>query len=241
MRSDDDRRRAREASRRYRERRKQAAPPAPPRTRGPAANRVLYEPGTRFGRLVVLALDDQRTDGGGLRWRCRCDCGREVVAWGTALRKGHTASCGCWRRDQSAGSHTVHGARFTPEYQVWLAMRQRCTNPKHASYPNYGGRGVTVCARWDDFAAFLADVGPRPSPRHSIDRVDNARPYEPGNVRWSTRTEQTRNRRVTLTLTYRGRTQSIAAWAEETGLSYDTLRSRVNRYGWTAERALTTP
>lgn len=118
-------------------------------------------------------------------------------------------------------------------------MISRCYNEKHHHYANYGGRGITVCQRWrDSFAAFLADVGPRPSPQHSLDRYpDNNGNYEPGNVRWATRSEQQRNRRVNHLLTFQGKTQCVIAWAEELGINPVTIIARL-RAGRTIEEAL---
>jgi hypothetical protein len=117
----------------------------------------------------------------------------------------------------------------TPEYLVWQRMRDRCNNASAPNFKNYGGRGIRVCQRWDNFASFLADLGPRPSPLHSIDRRDNDGHYEPGNCRWVTKTEQLRNTRVTRFLTFNGRTLSVAGWAEELGISAGTIRARLHR------------
>jgi hypothetical protein len=135
--------------------------------------------------------------------------------------------------------NTKHGLHRAPENAIWREMKQRCTNPKSRKYPRYGGRGIRVCPAWDLFEQFYADMGPRPSPAHSIDRTDNDGNYEPGNCRWRTRSEQQRNRRNNHLLTYQGKTQTIAAWAEETGLRPMTLSYRISA-GWGTELALTT-
>ncbi len=128
-----------------------------------------------------------------------------------------------------------------PEYWVWSHMIERCYNPKAAGYKNYGGRGITVCQRWrESSAAFLADMGSRPSPKHQIDRIDNDRGYSPDNCRWATRIEQCRTRRRTTLLTHDGRTMPFADWVRETGIAYQTIRSRL-RIGWTVSEALTRP
>jgi hypothetical protein len=115
----------------------------------------------------------------------------------------------------------------TPEYRAWSAMKLRCANPNNEQYHNYGGRGITVCDRWrQSFAAFLVDMGPRPSPRHSIDRIDNNGNYEPGNCRWATSREQNRNRRNNIVLTHDGRTMCLADWARELGVPRGTLLAR---------------
>lgn len=140
------------------------------------------------------------------------------------------------------------------EYSVWQDMKQRCYNPKCCNYPHYGARGIRVCDRWrHDFTAFLADMGRRPSFQHSIDRIDNEGNYScghceeclrngwPANCRWATWTEQNRNRRTNHEVTFQGRTMCLAAWAKELGIAAPTLFGRINRRGWTVERALSTP
>lgn len=127
------------------------------------------------------------------------------------------------------------------EYMAWWHMKSRCTDPKHPSFSDYGARGIAVCAEWlNDWRAFVAHVGPRPSKKHSLDRIDNARGYEPGNVRWATATEQSRNRRSNLELTVRGEKLCVAAWAERVGISRHVIYDRLRR-GWDAERAIFTP
>lgn len=145
--------------------------------------------GKVFGSLTVLG-DAEGRDHGSRIWKVRCVCGAEFTTRGSKVRRGEKTSCGCqtpqWKK---------HGKKIHPLYSIWLQMRARCRNPRHKSYQNYGGRGITICERWDDFELFLADVGERPPGRYSIDRIDNDGNYEPGNVRWATATEQIRNRR----------------------------------------------
>jgi hypothetical protein len=129
----------------------------------------------------------------------------------------------------------------TAIYKLWFAMKARCTDPNSTSYPYYGARGITVCAAWrDSFETFLRDVGPRPSRQYTLDRIDNDRGYEPGNVRWATRTTQMRNTRGNRRLTYHGETWTIIEWAERLRLSAQAIRSRLF-HGWTVERALSQP
>lgn len=141
--------------------------------------------------------------------------------------------------------HVKHGeARDvgrTPEYRAWSEMRGRCYRRSHHKFHNYGGRGITVCDAWrGSYAAFLAHLGRRPSPDHSVDRIDNDGPYAPGNVRWATRGEQARNRRPNALLTAFGRTQCLVEWAEQVGLGASTIAMRL-RSGWDVERALSQP
>lgn len=190
--------------------------------------------GYRKGDFVVLAR--LASGKGNVYWSARCDCGRTFTV-ATSAVLGKQLSCGC-RRQRLRKPRLCD----TPEYVAWAAMKQRCGYEGAASYANYGGRGIRVAAEWiNDFAAFLAHVGKKPTPAHSLDRIDSNRNYEPGNVRWATRKEQARNVRDNRLLTYDGRTMPLTAWAEETGLCSRTLFSRVAVYGWSHERALTTP
>lgn len=128
----------------------------------------------------------------------------------------------------------------TPENSAWQNMRARCLRPSHPSYSRYGGRGIQVCERWRVFENFLADMGRRPGPGYSIERIDNDGPYSPENCRWATSREQRRNTRATHLLTLNGRTQCITDWAAELGISLSTIRYRI-RAGWSDERVLTAP
>lgn len=135
-----------------------------------------------------------------------------------------------------------HGMNKSPEHRAWVGMKQRCLNPKKREYKHYGGRGITVAPQWiHSFTTFLADVGPRPSPAHSLDRFpDNNGNYEPGNVRWATQQQQVENTRCARMVTIGARTQTISAWEREMGLPKGMVRSREVR-GWTIEEAIITP
>lgn len=151
--------------------------------------------GTRFGRLVTIK-EVEKSPTGAQRWLCRCDCGNETVAIAGNLRIGSTGSCGCLHREIVTARSTKHGKSFTPVHNIWRAAKDRCHNPRQKKYHLYGGRGIFMCEEWrNDFTAFEEHLGPRPSPKHSVDRIDNERGYEPGNIRWATQTEQVRNSR----------------------------------------------
>lgn len=167
--------------------------------------------GQRFGRLVVIEQAPRNSPNNHRMWVCRCDCGSEKTVVGSELPRGRLRSCGCLRRDLIAtkskgneygvrhgGARLVRDGRFAPEYRCWRGMIQRCEQPTHIGYKDYGGRGITVCKRWrESYAAFLADMGRKPSLKHSIDRYpDNDGDYEPGNCRWATAKEQSANQRA---------------------------------------------
>ncbi len=153
--------------------------------------------GERFGRLVVHQF--VRKDANwNTWWLCQCDCGGSKTVARYNLVTGNTSSCGCLQLAsiKRVGASTKrHGMWNTPEYKAWQMLRHRCYNPKAAGYKNYGGRGIKVCERWQSFDAFIEDMGRRPAPDLSIDRINNDGNYEPSNCRWATKKEQVINRR----------------------------------------------
>lgn len=160
--------------------------------------------GCQIGRLRVTGVDVMVA--GNRKVPCQCDCGRDTLPFAFSLAPGGTRSCGkCDRHSTEATRKAVgdanrtHGMTKTPEYQAWLKMRRRCHNPSDAAYPNYGARGIAVCDEWrDSFEAFYAYIGPKAGKQLSLDRIDNDRGYEPGNVRWADGSTQNRNRRAFL-------------------------------------------
>ena len=132
-----------------------------------------------------------------------------------------------------------HRDSNSPEHRSWMHMRERCSNPTCADWPRYGGRGITVCQRWDSYETFLSDMGRRPSLLHTLDRRNGDGNYEPDNCRWATRLEQNNNRRNVKKISAFGETHSIAQWALRQGMSYMQLYKRL-RSGWPPEKALTT-
>lgn len=157
--------------------------------------------GQRFGNLLVLFYAGNPRFQSGLAhtaWWCQCSCGTEVIVPTGRLTNGDAKSCGC-NKNQYKPTHGMarHGGR-APEHLAWSHMKDRCTNPNSQAWKDYGGRGIRVCEKWiNSFEEFFACVGPRPSPKHSIDRwPNNDGHYEPGNVRWATKKEQLANRRT---------------------------------------------
>lgn len=196
--------------------------------------------GRQFGRLLVE--EKAANIGDRTAWRCRCDCGESVTIIGIRLTTGHTASCGCLKRDVISSRSKTHGRSKTSEYRIWSLAIQRCHNPIHPPFPKYGGRGIIVCDRWrHSFIAFLKDMGSRPSPQHTLDRIDNNGPYSPENCRWASRREQSLNTRRNRLVSWRGQTLPIGEWAMIVGVHSRTLRARLDRLGWDVDRALSTP
>lgn len=193
--------------------------------------------GQKFGRWVVVRFAEARKSGGA-HWLCQCECGTEGIVSGYKLRNGDTVSCGCWRRDSAIEQATTHGLTGSPIYGIWANMRSRTGDPTDPAYANYGGRGITVCDRWQSFEAFHTDMWPTYEPGLSLERVDNGRGYSPDNVIWASAAVQARNKRNNVWITWRGQTRILTDWANLLGLKEATLRKRL-KVGWPIDRALT--
>jgi len=186
----------------------------------------------KFGNLTVIGKSTN--NGKGIyKTECVCDCGKTHFATTSKLKSGRTKSCGCKR--------IKHGLHGTPEYVIWGAMIQRCNNPKSCNYKNYGGRGISVCESWLKFENFINDIGKRPSSKHSIDRLDNDGNYTPGNCEWRTTKQQRSNTSRNVFYTYKGERLTMRQWSERIGGSKNIFDLRINKLGWSVEKAITTP
>lgn len=194
--------------------------------------------GQKFGRLTVESIVS--VEGARIRLACVCECGGTRVARHDHIRAGSTASCGCMHREAMSAKKT-HGRTKSAEHITWGNMIARCENERATHYGRYGGRGIRVCERWrSSFANFLADMGPRPTDAHEIDRIDNDGHYEPGNCRWATRTEQMGNTSRSRHIEAGGETLILEEWARRLDVSPDAITMRINR-GMSEADAVTKP
>jgi hypothetical protein len=202
--------------------------------------------GAKFGMLTVLKREGYIIRGKGriptLTWLCRCDCGMERHFITATLTSGNSESCGC-RRGFKHGFNPKGGS---PTMSCYRSMLNRMTHPVSFGYDHYKKRGITLCDRWrygengkSGFECFLADMGPRPSPEMTVDRIDNDGNYEPGNCQWATRKQQAANRSTSKYFNYYGEKLTVNEIVERTGLSKEMLRHRLLRAGWTVEEAVT--
>lgn len=196
--------------------------------------------GKVFGRLTVASRIGRIASRQGIFWRCDCSCGSTADVVTASLAKGATTSCGCYRSEATVKNKSVHGHRKNKKksltYVTYISMITRCLNKKAINYPRYGGSGVTICDRWlkgdghlTGFECFLADMGDRPSKKHSIDRKESLIGYEPGNCRWATSRQQSLNRSITRMVKFRGEQTPLSVAAEMAGINYGTALSRIYR------------
>lgn len=204
--------------------------------------KVIDLTGQYFGRLEVIRYD--HTEKSGKYWLCHCECGNTKVIKGSLLQNGHTRSCGCLVKERGHEMLTKHGLyNVNPKlHNVWNSMKERCNNPKHHAYENYGGRGIKVCDVWQhDFKAFLEwSMANGYAEGLTIDRINVNGNYEPSNCRWATQKQQANNTRRNKFYEFNGKKQTVTQWAEEKGIGKTTLDSRL-KAGWSFEKAITTP
>lgn len=200
--------------------------------------RPLNLAGKRFGYLVVLRRAENQ--GRRVAWLCKCDCGEETAVPAVRLVQGRRKSCaknGHKFRPPDQPGITV---KYKSEYRSWENMHDRCQNPKHKNFHNYGGRGIKVCASWNVFGNFLNDMGKKPDPSYVIERLDVNGGYEPGNCKWIARTDQHRNRRNSIFVTYQGKKTYLPDLMNELGLSRQIVYNRL-KLGWPLDVALALP
>jgi hypothetical protein len=194
--------------------------------------------GNRYGRWTMLS-QPQRV-GAYLVSQFECECGTKKVVLLKNIVNGSSTSCGCYNRSIRRPGRVTHNKSYTRSYRVYHGMIDRCYNRKNPAYDRYGGRGITVCERWlTAFEHFFEDMGERPTDL-SLERVENDAGYSPDNCRWATLSEQARNKRNNNLIRWQGKTQTLAQWAEETGIPRDTICARLKK-GMTTHAALTTP
>lgn len=190
-------------------------------------NAIVVEIGMRFGSLVVIDADRKHY------WKCKCDCGKEKVIYRSSLVLGKSKSCGC----MAGKKNRTHGLTKTRTFGIWMHMKARCYRKTCSDYPNWGGRGISVCDRWrNSFENFIADMGECPEGM-SIDRIDNSGNYEPGNCRWANHFQQKRNTRANVLIEFNGQSKTAGEWSEIVGIHGKTISNRL-RCGWSVEDAL---
>ncbi len=190
--------------------------------------------GKRFGRLLVLhrvsKFGEER-----MLWKCRCECGNEIVTMGQSIKNGSTRSCGCARKGRISPNRS-HGMRDTVTYNCWASMKNRCLNPNDESYHRYGGRGIKICERWMMFENFFEDMGERPKGM-TIERINNNQGYSKDNCKWATVQEQCRNRRSNRWIEAFGKRMLLSDLAIQQKIPMKNLWYRLNA-GWDVEEAL---
>jgi hypothetical protein len=175
----------------------------------------------------------------------KCNCGKEYVVMISAVNRKHNTGCADCKNIRPKGPAKKHGMYKTKEFSIWQGIKARCLNPNDTCYSEYGAKGITICNRWADpengFKNFYEDMGAMPTPKHTIERINSNKNYEPSNCKWATYSEQNRNLSTNRYYTVNGKTQLLIEWSEELGISTDVILGRINRYKWSVEKALTTP
>lgn len=195
-------------------------------------NRIKDISGKRFGRLVVLSFSGRETTPCGsvkTTYECVCDCGEKIITKRSNLVNGYTKSCGCIVSEKLIDRNTKHNMTKTPEYKTWQNMLNRCRNTNSKGYMHYGGRGIKVCKEWiEKFENFYNDMGDRPKGM-SIDRIDPDGNYSKSNCRWATNETQSKNKRKSWIIEYKGKSLPLKDWSDLLGINYYTLHSRIHR------------
>ncbi len=200
--------------------------------------------GRVFGLATVLHFEKNHEVTGAALWRCRCDCwpgtSKEFVTEGRTLLRGHVRSCGCYRVSTSRRVHTTHGEAHTDIHNIWAGIKKRTGCSTDVAYKRYGAVGITMCEEWrNSYEAFRDYVGPRPSKKHTLDRIEGTKGYFPGNVRWATYKEQALNRKSNRRLLFDGKNLTLSEWGEKLGIDDQVLGTRL-KAGWSIQKTLTT-
>lgn len=183
--------------------------------------------GMKFNMLTALRRNDVD---GVIRWDCQCECGQIINARMSNIVTGSTMSCGCWRVKNVGDRQRTHGESRTPDYYVWSGIKKRCLNPDAHNYAQYGGKGIDVSDEWkDSFETFKNDMGPRPSPQHSVERRNNKKGYSADNCYWATPVEQANNRSTNTIVEHEGEKMTVAQLARKLDRPYEQVLREVNR------------
>jgi hypothetical protein len=202
------------------------------------AGKLIDLTGRKFGRLTVISFVDLKPT----RWLCRCECGNEKI-----IRKydlGKTLSCGCLLSERLRLRNTTHGLRHENKrlYNIWLGIKQRCSNSKNHEYHNYGGRGITVYKEWLDYKVFHDwALASGYAPNLTVERIDVNKGYFPSNCTWITLVDQQWNRRSSRYITINGITKHLTEWANQVGLRPSAITYRIDKMGWDEKKAVLTP
>ncbi len=208
------------------------------------SDRIEYTHGQKIGECIFLNDEPYKVyEYGRIRMaKFRCRCGKEYITRLSYVINGYSLSCGCYNREMTSLKLTKHKLIKSAEYRTWSSMRERCLNKNNQDFKHYGGRGIAICERWlnleNGFLNFFADMGKKPTPKHSIDRINTNGNYEPNNCKWSTHTEQVRNTNRNHYITHNGETKCLTEWAEQLGINAGTLSGRLLNYGYTFEEAI---
>lgn len=207
-------------------------------------SKINYIEGQKLGNLTFISRFEHPNKKDP-KATFRCECGKEFVCKIYSVKSFVTKSCGCMKLKFMSENLSKHGhiknGKKSPEYGSWQAMHARCNNPKHQNYERYQQLGITVCEEWSTFDKFIEDMGLKPSPEHTIDRIENTKGYYKENCRWATKKEQQRNKRDTTFVEYKGQIKSVPEWAELLGFSLPTLYGRIVKRKWDTQRAFTEP
>jgi len=194
---------------------------------------IKYEIGQEVGNCVYMGGETIKLNDHGEKVRradFKCRCGDIFHARIVDVKSGNTNSCGCWNIQVARGKMTTHGGRWTTEYKSWCGMKERCYNIKNHKYPIYGAIGIIICDRWlNSFENFISDMGPKPSSKHSIDRIDNDGNYEPSNCRWATPLEQSRNTSHNRWIEGGGENMLLVDWASRFGVDPSVVLYHLKR------------